>query len=182
MIVFIQPLQSAQMPIIKIKHFLCLPLTALPNHYLMLHRHWRIHILRYQRANTLFDCITQVWYEHICLFARELEEYSNEAHLSAVMAAIQYLRLFFKTNMMKSLTMNPQMMMISIHAFRTLQRPPSSRKFFLERFLTVQLSNGRLKCAMILDYVFVHVQSIPVHGEKTIKSLFIMIMNARWVS
>ncbi len=36
------------------------------------------------------------------------------------------LRLFFKTKMMKSLTMNPQMMMMSIHAFRTLQRSPSS--------------------------------------------------------
>jgi hypothetical protein len=37
-----------------------------------------------------FDCITQVWHKHIRLFARELEEYSNEAHLSAVMVAIQY--------------------------------------------------------------------------------------------
>jgi hypothetical protein len=37
-----------------------------------------------------FDCITQVWHQHIRLFARQLEEYSNEACLSAVMAAIQY--------------------------------------------------------------------------------------------
>jgi hypothetical protein len=36
------------------------------------------------------------------------------------------LRLFFKTKMMKSLTMNPQMRKMSIQAFRTLQRPPSS--------------------------------------------------------
>jgi hypothetical protein len=35
------------------------------------------------------------------------------------------LRLLFKTKMMKPLTMNPQMMKMSIHAFRTLQRPPS---------------------------------------------------------
>ncbi len=92
--------------------------------------------------------------------------------------------LFFKTKMMNSLTMNPQIQMrkMSIHTFRTLQRPPSSRKIFLERFLTVLLSTGRLKCAMILRYVFFHVQSIPVHGEKTVTSLFILIMNARWVS
>jgi hypothetical protein len=37
-----------------------------------------------------FDCITQVWHQRIHLFARQLEDYSNEAHLSAVMAAIQY--------------------------------------------------------------------------------------------
>jgi hypothetical protein len=32
MIVIIQPLQAVQMPIIKIKHVLHSPLTALPNH------------------------------------------------------------------------------------------------------------------------------------------------------
>ncbi len=53
-IVIMQPLQSVQMSIIKIKHLLCSPLTALPNHYLMLHRHWRIHMLRNQRANNIF--------------------------------------------------------------------------------------------------------------------------------
>jgi hypothetical protein len=36
------------------------------------------------------DCITQVWHREICLSARRLEEYSVEAHLSAVLAAIQY--------------------------------------------------------------------------------------------
>jgi hypothetical protein len=91
------------------------------------------------------------------------------------------LRLVFGTKMMKSLTINPQMRMMSYHAFRNLQRPPSSQTIFLERFLTVQLSTGLPKCAMILGYVFVHVQSIPVHGGKTIRSLFIMIINARWV-
>jgi hypothetical protein len=115
-----------------------------------------------------FDCITYVWHKHIRLFARELEEYSNEAHLSAAWQQFNILRLFFKTKMMKSLTMNPQMMMMSIHAFRTLQRPPLSRKIFLECFLTVQLSTGCLKFAMIQGYVFVHVQSIPVHEGQTI--------------
>ncbi len=36
------------------------------------------------------------------------------------------MRLFYKIKMMKSLTMNPQMMKMSIHAFNSLQRPPSS--------------------------------------------------------
>ncbi len=39
---------------------------------------------------TIFDCITQVWHQHIGLYARQLEGYSDEAHHYAVMAAIQY--------------------------------------------------------------------------------------------
>jgi hypothetical protein len=60
-------------------------------------------------------------------------------------------------------------------------KTPIISKNFLERFLTVQLSTGHLKCAMILGYVFVHAQSIPVYGGITIRSLFIMIMDAWWV-
>jgi hypothetical protein len=42
-----KPLQSVQMPIIKRNNLLCSPLTPLLNQYLtMLHRHWRINILR----------------------------------------------------------------------------------------------------------------------------------------
>jgi hypothetical protein len=37
-----------------------------------------------------FDCITLVWHQHIRLYARQLEGYKDEAHYSAVMAAIQY--------------------------------------------------------------------------------------------
>ncbi len=159
------------MPIIKIQELLCSPLTALPTHYLMLHRHWRINIVRNQRANNYFVIV--------------LHRFGTETHVcmqgnwkSIVMKLIypllwqqfNILRLFliqiFRTNMMKFLTMNPQMMMMSIHAFRTLQRPPSYQKIFIECFLTVKSSTGRLKCAMILNFVFVHVQFIPNHGGK----------------
>jgi hypothetical protein len=83
--------------------------------------------------------------------------------------------------MIFSLTLKVKMM-IAFPSIRTLQRPPSSQFSFLQHFLTVQLSNGHLKCAMILDFDFVHVQNIPVHGGITITSLFIMIMDAWWVS
>ncbi len=66
--IFMQPLQSAQMPIIKIKHLLCSPLTALPNHYLMLHRQWRIHILRNQRANNHFLIVSHRFGTNIYVF------------------------------------------------------------------------------------------------------------------
>jgi hypothetical protein len=36
------------------------------------------------------QCLTPVWHRDICVFARQLEEYSNKAHLSTVQAAIQY--------------------------------------------------------------------------------------------
>ncbi len=68
--------------------------------------------------------------------------------------------------MMKALTMNPQIRKMSIHIFRTLQRPSSSQKISFEHFLSVQLSTGRLKCATILNFVFVHVQFHPNHGGK----------------
>ncbi len=48
------------------------------------------HVEEPESQQPFFDCITQVWHKHICLFAWELEDYSNEAHLSAVMVAIQY--------------------------------------------------------------------------------------------
>jgi hypothetical protein len=44
------------------------------------------------------DCLTQPWNREIHLFAGQLEEYSNEAHLSAVMAAMQYSEILPDTN------------------------------------------------------------------------------------
>ncbi len=48
------------------------------------------HVEEPESQQPFFDYITQVWQQHIRLFARELEDYSNESHYSAVMAAIQY--------------------------------------------------------------------------------------------
>ncbi len=36
------------------------------------------------------QCLTHIWHRDIRVFARQFEEYSNEAHLSAVKVAIQY--------------------------------------------------------------------------------------------
>ena len=73
------------------------------------------------------DCITQVWHQHhIRLYARQLEGYSDEAHHSAAMAAIQY----SKKNMRQMnfpLTLKAKMM-IAFPSIRTLQRPQSCQK------------------------------------------------------
>jgi hypothetical protein len=37
------------------------------------------------------QCLTPIWHREIPVLAQQFEEYSNEAHLSAVKAAIQYL-------------------------------------------------------------------------------------------
>jgi hypothetical protein len=75
------------------------------------------------------DCLTPVWHRDIHLFARRLEEYSNEAHLSAVKAAIQYSETLsdtnFRTKMIFPRTLKTKMMIV-FPSFRTQQRPPSS--------------------------------------------------------
>jgi hypothetical protein len=38
----------------------------------------------------LLQCLTPVWHRDVRVFARQLEEYGNEAHLSTIKAAIQY--------------------------------------------------------------------------------------------
>jgi hypothetical protein len=51
-----------------------------------------------ERQQPYLDCLTQVWHREIHLFAKQSEEYSNEAHLSAGMAAIQYFETLHDTN------------------------------------------------------------------------------------
>jgi hypothetical protein len=116
------------------------------------------------------DCLTPVWHRDIRLFARQLEEYSNEAHLSAVKAAIQYSETLSDTNLQNQddfpRTLKVKMIIV-FPSFRTLQRPPSSQKIFLERFLSVQLSTGRCKCATTLSFVLSMFKSFQtMEGKK----------------
>ncbi len=81
--------------------------------------------MRDQRVNNHFNyCITQVWHQHIHLYARQLEGYSDEAHYFAVMAAIQYSEKKHETD-----EFSPDFEGKDDDSFpsiRTLQRPPSS--------------------------------------------------------
>ncbi len=180
MISIMQPLQSVQIPIIKYKKFPCSLLTTLPNQYLMLHRHWRINNLRIQRAKNYFCNVLHLLGTETYVFLLDnLKNIAMKPIYPLKRQQFDILRLFFEAKMIFPLTLNPQMRKMNIHSFRTLQRPPSSQKILLERFLTVQLSTGRLKCATILNFVFVHVQVIPDHGGKKRISLLMMIMDAR---
>ena len=147
----------------------------------MLHRHRRIHILRNQRANNHFLIVLHRFGTNIYVFM--LGNWMGIVMKLIILLLWQQFNILrkFMRQMNFPLTLKAKMM-IAFPSIRILQRPPSFQQKFLERFLTVQLSTGRLKCAMILGFVFVHVQSIPVHGGITIISLFIMIMDAWWVS
>ncbi len=88
MISIMQPLQSVQMPIIKYKEFLCSLLTALPNNAAQTLEDQQFEDP--ESAELFLQCLTPGWHRDIRVFARKLEEYSNEAHLSIVKAAIKY--------------------------------------------------------------------------------------------
>jgi hypothetical protein len=100
MIIIIQPLQSVQTPIIKTQK---LPLFTidhiakpLPNAAQTLEDQ---HFEEPKSHQPHLDCLTQAWQKEIHLFARQLKKYSNEAHLSTVMAAIQYSETLLDTNL-----------------------------------------------------------------------------------
>jgi hypothetical protein len=52
-----------------------------------------------ESQESYLDCLTQVWHRQINLFARQLEEYNDEAHLTGAMAAIQYSETLPDTNL-----------------------------------------------------------------------------------
>jgi hypothetical protein len=79
------------------------------------------HFEELESQQPFFDCITQVWHQHICLYARRLEEYSNEA--STVMAAIQYSEKIHETD---EFSPDFEGKDDDSFPFRTLQRSPSS--------------------------------------------------------
>jgi hypothetical protein len=79
-----------------------------------------------ENQELFLQCLTPIWHRDIRVFARQLEEYSDEAHLSAVSAAMQYSETLLQIQDDFSPDFEPSDEKMNIHAFRTLQRPPSS--------------------------------------------------------
>jgi hypothetical protein len=143
MISIMQPVQSVQLPIMTYKEFLCSLLTALPNQQPMLHREWRFKNLRIQINKSYFFNVLHPFSTETYVFL--LGKRKSIAIMPIYLLSWQQFNIridFFQLKMMKALTMPPQMTKMNIHVFRTLQRPPSSQKFFLERFLTVWEHNA----------------------------------------
>jgi hypothetical protein len=102
----------------------------------MLHRHWRINIVRNHRANNYFVIVLHRFGTEIYVFMQgDRKSIAMKLIYPMLWQQFNILRLFlikiFRTKMIKFLTMNPQMMMISIHAFRTQQNTPIISKDFL---------------------------------------------------
>jgi hypothetical protein len=72
------------------------------------------------------DCLTPVWHRDICLFARQLEEHSNEAHFSAAKAAIQYSEILSDTNLQNQDDFSPDFEGKDDDSFPLFQNPMKS--------------------------------------------------------
>ncbi len=164
------------MPIINKNKLLCSSLTMLPNRYLKLHRHWRVNIVRNQKAKNHILIVSYRLGTHKYVFLlSNWKSIAMKLIHPLLRQQFKILRLFliqiFRTKMISPLTLKTKMMMV-ICIIRTIQRPPSSQQIllelFIERFLAVQLSTVHHKCATTINFVFIHVQFIPNHGGKKI--------------
>jgi hypothetical protein len=116
-----------------------------------------------------FDCLTQVWHRELRLFARRLEEYSNEAHLLAVMAAIQYSETLTDTNPQNQDQISPDFEGKDDDNYSLLQNPtkaPIISKYFLRALPHCPIIHWVSQSATTLNFVFVHVLFLPDHGGK----------------
>ncbi len=125
------------------------------------------------------QCLILVWHRDIPVFARQLEEHSNEAHFSTVKVAIKHSETLLQSQDDEVPDYEGKDEEDDYSRRQNPTKTPIIPKIFLERFLTVQLSTGCLKCATTFNFVFVHVQVIPDHGGKKRISLLMSIMDAR---
>ena len=110
------------------------------------------------------DCLTQFWHREIRLFARRLEDYGSEAHLSAVMAAIQDYENIHATDEFTSDFDGKDDI-----SFSLLQNPtttPIISKDFLRVLPHCPIIHWVSQMCTTLNFVFVHGQFHPNHGGK----------------
>jgi hypothetical protein len=111
------------------------------------------------------DCLTWHWHKHVHLHARQLEEYSAEAHFSAVMAAIQYSETLLQN---QDDEVPDYELSDDDDEYSHLQNPtkvPIISKDFLRALPHCPI----IHCASQMrnvNFAFVHVQLLPNHGGK----------------
>jgi hypothetical protein len=129
-----------------------------------------------------FDCITQVWHQHIRLFVRQLEDYSDKAHSSTVMAAIQYSETLLQNqdNEVPDYEFSDD-----DDEYSCLQNPtktPIILNNFLRALLHCPIIHWASQMCNDPRLCFCPYSKHSSPWRERIRSLFIMIMNARWVS
>jgi hypothetical protein len=128
------------------------------------------------------DCLTLVWHREVCLFARQLEEYSNEAHLSAVKAAIQYSETLSDTNLQNQDDFSPDFEGEDDDSFSLLQNSlttPIISKDFLRGLPLCPIIHWVSQMCNNPKFCFCPCSSHSRLWRGKIRSLITMIMNAR---
>ena len=132
----------------------------------MLHRHWRKQVEDPESQELFLQCLTPIWHRDIRVFARQLEEYSNEAHLSVVKAAILYSETLLQSQDDEGPDYEPS---DEEDVYSRLQNPtktPIISKDFLKALPLCPIIHWASQMKNNPKLCFVHVQIHPNHGGK----------------
>ncbi len=125
------------------------------------------------------NCFLSIWHKDTFIPVRLLEDYSNEAHLSAIAAAIEFLKTLQETESQLDHesseseddyghVINPtEAKIVSNDSIQALPECPTI-------YWQSQMLNDSQLC-----FCFVHVPLIPNRGGKKRKYQFILIIGAR---
>ncbi len=103
------------------------------------------HFKEPESQQPFFDCLTHYWHREICLFARRLEDYRNEVHLSAVMTEIQYSETLNDTD-----EFYPDSKGKDDDSFSLLQNSTKTPIILKDFLMSLVSLCSRLKCNIIL--------------------------------
>jgi hypothetical protein len=122
------------------------------------------------------QCLTPVWHKGIRVFARQLEEYSNEAHLSAVKAAIQYSETLLQNQDDEGPDYEPS---DEEDVYSRLQNPTKTPIISKDFFRALPLCPIIHWASQTNQTLFLSMFNFIPTMDGKIRSLLMMIMNAR---
>jgi hypothetical protein len=94
-----------------------------------------------ENQELFLQCLTPIRHRDICVFARQLEEFSNEAHLSTVKAVIQYSETLLQSQDDEGPDYEPS---DEKDVYSSLQNPTKTPIISKDFFSTSSLSNHPL--------------------------------------
>ncbi len=128
------------------------------------------------------DCITQVWHREICLLARRLEDYSKKAHLSTVLAAIQYFDTLLQNQDDEVPDYEPSDEEDEYSHLQNPTKTPIISKDFLRALPHCPIIHWGSQMCNDPKLCICPCSKHSSAWRENITTLFMMIMNARWVS
>ncbi len=137
--------------------------------------------MRNESQQPFLDCLTQAWHREIRLFVRRLEEYSNEAHLTAVLAAIQYSETLPDTNPHNQDDFTSDFEGYDDDSYSLLQDPtkaPIISKDFLRVLPYCPIIHWASQMCNDPKLCFYPCSFHPNHGGEKIRYQFMMVIDA----